>query len=156
MSVPPLVRSYRIRSAKTDYIGECRSLGEDRVPTKPDRSVKIGFRLKPDYNGESVNFGSPFIRSHNIRSAKIGLYRWMSVGIHREPTKTESAGEYREPTKTRPIGENRVPTKTGLYRQIGECRFFRSFDHIRYVRRKTVYIGECRSVGMYWVPTKTG
>jgi len=87
----------------------------------------------------------PFVRSYRILSAKKGLYWWMTVG------------QWGAGTDENPINRWKSGlTKTGLYRWIGDCRFFRSFDHITYVRRETDYIGECRSVGMYRVPQKNG
>ena len=103
-------------------------------------SVNIGYgRRKPDYIGEYR-----FLRS----SDRIGY----------DQRKTDYIGECRS------VGEYRVPTKTGSVNlgfrlkpgYIDECRFFRSFDRIGYVRRKTDYIGECRSVCHYRVSTKTG
>ena len=134
---------------KPDYIGEYRFLrSSDRIGydrrkriisvnvgrsvrigyrRKPDRSVKIGFRLKLDYIGELVNVGSSV---HSIAEDSFGENQIISVNVGRSVK----------------IG---FPTKTGLYRQIGECRFFSLLGRKRYVRRKTFYIGEYRWVGRY-------
>jgi len=111
---------------KSDYIGECRSvmIGNRR---KTDRSVNIGFRLKPDYIGEWRFFRS-FDHIGCVRRKTDCLGEFRSVGVYRKSTQTGSIGGFR------------VPMKTGFYRWMSVPPFVQSFSGDLGMD----VIGECR------------